>query len=106
VSAFRLIRPAHPGGPIGLPTVSIGGARGPVRIPSSKKGYTGTRAGLGRTPIGTVRRSGPGGPRRFGGATLLPPRLKAQPPRTSTAQARRPSLYQRIKTRAKGFLGF
>lgn len=41
----------------------------------SKKGYTGTRAGLGRQPNGTVARSGPKGPRAFAGSVQLPNRV-------------------------------
>ncbi len=72
------------------------GAKAP-RNNRSKKGYTGTRAGLGRTPVGTVMRSGPQGPRAFGGATQLPRRGEA----ARAAVANRPSLMTRIGGRLK-----
>lgn len=110
MSAFRLMAGAAPAGPLAgrIPTgpryaSAAKGTRPPSPRQAGKKGYTGTRAGLGRTPLGTVSRQGPGGPARFPGAVMLPARIAA---RGSTTTARRPTLYQRIRNRAAGFLGF
>lgn len=94
-----------PRGPLAVGIPAIGGQvprkdQAAAGIPrakrnhSSKKGYTGSRAGLGRTPNGTVKRKGPGGPRKFGGSVMLPKMQGATVPRQKA-----PSLFQRIKRR-------
>ncbi len=110
MSAFRLISGgARPGGPraVGIPqfggqigrkdSTAAGRSRSPRSNNRSKKAHTGTVAGIGRTPLGTVRRSGPGGPRAFGGSTQLPRRGEA----ARAAVANRPSLMTRIGGRLK-----
>lgn len=109
MSAFRLITGAKgPQGPLSgrIPTVggqqfrpmpgSAADAARKGRKLGSKKGYTGTRAGLGRLPNGTVARSGPGGPRRFAGAVLLPKRMTGLPAAAGPRPARQPSLFARV----------
>jgi hypothetical protein len=100
-----------PSGPLGAPTLAGGGGRQSpvprVRNNRSKKGYTGSRAGVGRmnTAHGTVARSGPQGPRGFGHSVQLPARGKigaADRKGVPTVQFRgapaspRPSLMTRI----------
>ena len=103
MSAFRLITGRDvPSGPLalGIPT---GGPRSP-RQPRprqnfrTKKGYTGSRAGLGRLPNGTVLRSGPKGPARFAGSVLLPRRMQHLPPQRPVKQ---PSLFARVRQRMR-----
>jgi hypothetical protein len=63
----------------------------------SKKGYTGSVGGLGRAPAsagGGAFRSGPQGPRAFGGSVRLPNR-------SAPAEVRHPSLMNRIGSRLR-----
>ncbi len=116
MSAFRMATvrmrvttgAATPGGPMAgrIPKVggqqfrpmagSAGERQRQTRKLGSKKGYTGTRAGLGRLPNGTVARSGPGGPRRFAGAVLLPKRMGGVPAAAGPRPAKQPSLFARV----------
>jgi hypothetical protein len=99
---------ATPGGPLAHKT-PIGGPRVPSaskapRNHSSKKGYTGSRAGLGRSASGTVTRSGPKGPRAFGGSVNLPPRMRGTASKVSFKPASKgPSIFARIRNRAAAF---
>lgn len=71
----------------------------------SKKAYTGTVAGLGRTPAGTRIGSGPAGPRRFGGSVSLPARATgpgvAAAVQFRPAPPKPPSLMTRIGQRLR-----
>jgi hypothetical protein len=97
-----------PAGPLHFPTPA-GGPRvpkttpAPVRNHRSKKGYTGSRAGLGRMSNGTVFRAGPGGPRRFAGSAQLPPRMTGTASKVSfkASKPKAPSIFARIKNRAR-----
>jgi hypothetical protein len=70
------------------------------KMAKSKKTFTGTRAGIGRATgmqHVTVIRNGPGGPSRFPGAVLLPPRQGRRADQTvDFIPAPRPSLMTRI----------
>jgi hypothetical protein len=96
--------PARIGGPLAFARPP-GGPRTPKvaaapRNHSSKKGYTGSRAGLGRQPHGVTTRSGPTGPRAFGGSTQLPPRMRGTAPRVSL-RPKAPSLFARVGSRMR-----
>jgi hypothetical protein len=101
---------AVPGGPMAGPLPKGGprtartpgaGIKRPKQNFSSKKGYTGSKAGLGRMPNGTVKRSGPQGPRGFGGSTLLPKRMQGLPAAAGPRPARAPSLFARVRSRLR-----
>lgn len=99
------------GGPRGVPK-DLTATRAMRKSARSKKSYTGTVAGLGRTPHGVRIGSGPKGPGQhtFHGAGVQLParargpgiaasvRFKASPPKT-------PSLMTRIGARLRGGLG-
>jgi hypothetical protein len=110
MTGFHIVRrTAPPAGPLAHKT-PIGGPRVPsaTRAPRnhrSKKGYTGSRAGLGRSASGTVTRSGPQGPRAFGGSTQLPPRQRGTAGQVSfkPAASKGPSIFARIRSRAAAF---
>jgi hypothetical protein len=120
MSAFRLISgPSSFAGARPVPMLAGGGGRRPIPElarpgkPGSKKAYTGTLAGIGRTTGGAVIRRGPAGPgfgagriigqtsgvrlgpraRGTAGGVTLTPRAPAAP--------RTPSLFARVARRAR-----
>jgi hypothetical protein len=114
---LNILSGAVPGGPmkVGIPKggprvdpLAGTGALTPKRDHRSKKAYTGTLSGLGRTPSGHVLRSGPKGP---GGAsfpsTALPPRARGAGPASSVRfqAAPPPSLMTRIGRKLRGITG-
>jgi hypothetical protein len=89
-----------PSGPLGKHTIGPTLKTGQNHyVSKSKKGYTGTVAGLGRATgsrHGTVVRNGPGGPRRFAGAVNLGKRISAAP-----AAPKKQSIFARVAKRAR-----
>jgi hypothetical protein len=91
-----------PSGPLGKPTLAPGTGRQAFKTPKSKKGYTGTIAGIGRSsPTIAPHPHGPGFARRapaaLGGARgSINPRTTAKP-----AAPKKPSIFRRIATRAR-----
>jgi hypothetical protein len=96
-----------PPGPSGWRSLRERGDQSAVAGRRDKKGYTGSRAGVGRTAAGTVIRQGPTGPRGFARAVRLPNRGKLAPGgyEVNFTAAPRPSLMTRIGTRLRR-LGF
>lgn len=91
-----------PSGPIGKPTISGGGSskRSTFRTPASKKGYTGSIAGIGRTSRISSHPHGPGFARRA--HATLGSRLPVQGRVSLTPKApKQASVFSRVAKRAR-----
>jgi hypothetical protein len=103
---------AVPPGPAWASKSDRSGGKIPKTDHRSKKGYTGTRAGVGRGNIGGVPvtyRQGPQGPRGFGGSTQLPRRGPISSGAVTFQPGKRPGLMTRVGAalrRRAGALGF